>query len=305
METDNFRESNKLCTLCPRMCGKNRAEGESGFCRVTGEGIYLSRAALHFWEEPCISMQSGSGTVFFSGCNLSCIYCQNRDISTAKVGQLVSVDRLAEIFLELSEKGAANINLVTPTHYAIEIREAVQKARAKGLALPIVYNTSGYERPETLHFLSDSVDIYLTDFKYMDENLARDFSHAEDYPHVTKEALREMVSEKGEARFDSDGRMLQGVIVRHLILPGHIRNSYKVLDYLFSEYENRIVYSLMNQYTPCFYSEKYPELNRKVTKREYEKVISYATNLGITNAYIQEGATAEESFIPDFNYEGL
>lgn len=294
------------CTLCPRNCSVNRSTGEKGVCGVAGGCILAARAALHFWEEPCISGENGSGAVFFSGCPLRCVYCQNYDIARTDVGMEISEARLSEIFLELQEKGAHNINLVTPTHYTPEIVRAVQSAKKNGLRLPVVYNCSGYEKVETLRMLEKIVDIYLTDFKYMEEEMALRYSKAPDYPYVAKAALSEMVRQKGTAMFDRHGIMLSGVIVRHLLLPGHVKNAKAVVKYVYETYGNQVYLSLMNQYTPLVQVEKdFPELNRRVTKREYERLIAYALQLGVEQAFIQEGETAEESFIPMFDYEGL
>ena len=294
-----------LCTLCPRSCGADRAAGQKGYCGVGGTKIKAARAALHMWEEPCISGSQGSGTVFFSGCPLRCVYCQNRDIARAGAGKEITVERLSEIFLELQEKGAANINLVTPTHYTPQIVKAVAEARDGGLTLPIVYNCGGYEKPETLRTLEWIVDIYLTDFKYMDAEAARRYSHAPDYPEIAKEALGEMVRQQPEPVFDEKGMMKKGVIVRHLLLPGHLKNAEAVVKYVYETYGNRVYLSLMNQYTPLPGMEKWPEINRKVTRREYDRLLDYAVELGVENGFIQEGRTAEESFIPAFDCEGI
>lgn len=293
------------CDLCPRKCGARRKDGQAGFCGIRGDRVILARAALHFWEEPCISGTAGSGTVFFSGCNLRCVYCQNHNIADLTVGKEVSTERLAEIFLELQEKGAMNVNLVTPTPYAPMIREAVRAARTKGLHIPTVYNTSGYEDAAVLREMEDVIDIYLTDFKYMDGALSASLSKAPDYPEVAKSALAEMVRQKGEPEFDGNGMMKKGVIVRHLLLPGHVRNGKAVVDYVYDTYGDRVYLSLMNQYTPVIPNESYPELNRRVTKREYEKLVDYALVKGVTRAFIQEGKTQSESFIPAFDYEGV
>lgn len=294
----------KNCTLCPRNCGVDRTGGQYGTCGA-GHLVKAARAALHFWEEPCISGERGSGTVFFSYCGLKCVYCQNCAISRGKSGKEISVGRLAEIFLELQQKGAHNINLVTPTHYIPQIIEAVKKAKAAGLTLPIVYNTSGYEKPESIARLEGIVDIYLTDFKYLSPELSFQYSGASDYAKWAKPALHEMVSQTGEAVFDGDGMMQKGVIVRHLLLPGCLDDSKNVVRYLFETYGNRIFYSLMNQYTPMEGSNVYPELGRKVTEEEYDALVDYAVALGVENGFIQEGETAEESFIPPFDNEGI
>ena len=293
------------CTLCPRECNVNRTEGNTGVCGVAGEDIYLARAALHMWEEPCISGEDGSGTVFFSGCPLRCVYCQNYNIAHAKTGKEVTKERLSEIFLELQKKGANNINLVTPTHYTPEIVWAVKHARKLGLTLPVVYNCSGYEKVETLRMLDGIVDIYLTDFKYMDKEAAKRYSKAPDYPEVAKAALQEMVRQTKEAAFSEEGMMKRGVIVRHLLLPGHLANAKAVVQYVYETYGDSVFLSLMNQYTPLQQVEAYPEINRRVTEEEYEELVDFAIDIGVENGFIQEGETAEESFIPEFNNEGV
>lgn len=297
----NWRQS---CHLCPRACGAARGSGAPGVCK-TDSRILVARASLHLWEEPCISGETGSGTVFFSGCSLGCVYCQNRSIAQAKVGREISVEKLARVFLVLQEAGAKNINLVTPSHYAIPIREAVLLARRQGLMLPIVYNCSGYESVAALRQLEDVVDIYLTDFKYMDSNLANKYSHAPDYPKVAVNALEEMVRQQPKPVFDAEGMMKKGVILRHLLLPGALENGCQVIKHAFERYGNQIFYSLMNQYTPLPHVEGCPELMRTVTEEEYDALVDYAIDLGVENGFIQEGETAKESFIPDFEEEGF
>lgn len=292
------------CILCPRMCHVNRSEGQKGFCRMS-DVIYGARAALHMWEEPCISGNKGSGAVFFSGCTLRCVFCQNHSIAEGTCGKPVSIDRLTEIFLELQEQGAANINLVTACHFAPMVVEALEEAKKQGLHIPVVYNSSGYERVETLRMLEHVVDIWLPDFKYMDEKLGKEYSSASDYPDVAKAAIAEMVRQQGKCEFDEEGYMTKGVVVRHLILPGHVKNSKKVLEYLHETYGNQIYISVMNQYTPMPNVADRPPLNRKVTKREYERVLDFAIDLGIEQGYFQDGKTADESFIPLFDYEGI
>ena len=292
------------CTLCPRNCKAGRNSRKTGFCGVDST-IYLARAALHMWEEPCISGKKGSGAVFFSGCGLRCCFCQNHDIAIGSRGLPITVERLSEIFLELQEKGAANINLVTGAHYVPQIVQALDMAGEKGMDLPVVYNSSGYEKLETLKFLEGYVDVYLPDMKYMESELAQKFSHAADYPETAKAAIGEMVRQTGKCEFGEDGYIRKGTIVRHLILPGHTRNSVKVLKYLHETYGDNIYISIMNQYTPVRTFDSCKELNRKVTKREYEKVLDAAVDMGIKNGFIQEGETASESFIPDFDYEGV
>ena len=292
------------CTLCPRECKVNRLEGMRGYCGMDSR-IRAARAALHMWEEPCISGKKGSGAVFFSGCGLRCCFCQNRDIAIGDSGKEITVQRLADIFLELEQKGAANLNLVTGAHYVPQIISALEIAKEKGFGLPVVYNSSGYEKVETLRMLDGYVDVYLPDMKYADGRLAASFSHAEDYPRRAGAAIAEMVRQTGACQFEQEGYIRKGTIVRHLILPGHTKNSLAVLEYLHKTYGNDIFISVMNQYTPVWKQEKYQELNRKVTRREYEKVLNCAIKLGIENGYFQEGETAKESFIPKFDYEGV
>lgn len=267
--------------------------------------LRAARAALHMWEEPCISGEKGSGAVFFSGCGLRCCYCQNHEIAIGSQGKEITAMRLADIFMELEQKGAANINLVTGAQYIPQIIAALEKAKARGMSLPVVYNSSGYEKVPSLQLLKGYVDIYLPDFKYMEAELAARYSHAPDYPETAKKAIQEMIGQTGSCSFGKDGYLKKGTIVRHLILPGHTRNSIEVLRYLHSEYGNRIYISIMNQYTPVCFQEKYPELNRKVTRREYDKVLKEAIGLGIENGFFQEGKTAQESFIPAFDCEGV
>ncbi len=294
----------KECNICPRKCGVNRLDGKLGYCRTDGD-LIVSRAALHQWEEPCISGQNGSGTVFFSGCSLGCIYCQNHLISKAENGKKLSVDRLYEIFFELKEKGAHNINLVTPTHFALHIIKALKLAKSKGLNLPIVYNTSGYESADTLKMLDGLVDVYLPDFKYLSSDIAKEFSFAPDYPEVAKAAIAEMYRQTGKNKFFDDGMIKKGLIVRHLVLPGYLDETKKVIKYLYNTFSDNIFISIMNQYTPMPAMKNHPHLHRKLTTFEYEKVLDYALSLGIENAFVQEGNTAKESFIPDFNLEGV
>lgn len=293
------------CTLCPRNCHADRNAGKTGVCGVAGEGVVLARAALHMWEEPCISGEHGSGAVFFAGCPLRCVYCQNYHIAHAEAGKRVAKERLAEIFLELQEKRAANINLVTPTHYTPEILWAAKQARQQGLSIPIVYNCSGYEKVETLKALEGTVDIYLTDFKYMEEETAARYSKAPDYPSAAKAALGEMVRQAGVTEFDGEGMMRRGVIVRHLLLPNHLKNAKAVVKYVYETYGNQVYLSLMNQYTPLPQVKAWSELDRRVTKREYGRLVDYALSLGVENGFIQEGRAAEESFIPNFDCEGV
>lgn len=294
------------CRICPRNCGADRKQGKTGVCQETNR-LRVARAALHMWEEPCISGKEGSGTVFFTGCNLRCVYCQNYELSRSRTGKEITESRLAEIFLELQDKGANNINLVTPTHFIPQILRALQSAKSQGLCIPTVYNSSGYECVDSLKILEGLVDIYLPDFKYWNSETAERYCAAADYPAFVKEAIKEMVRQTGEAAFDERGMMTKGVIVRLLLLPGKLSETKEIVKYLYGTYGGSIYISLMNQYTPLdtLDKQKFPELARRVTKREYEKLIDYAIELGIEHAFIQEDGTAEESFIPDFTLEGV
>lgn len=294
---------NRRCSLCPRQCLADR-EQTTGYCGVKNT-LRVARAALHFWEEPCISGEEGSGAVFFTGCNLRCVFCQNYHIARAEQGKEISGERLSEIFLELQEQKANNINLVTATHYVPQVIEALEEAKKQGLKIPVVYNCGGYESVETLRLLEGLVDIYLPDFKYMDPARAKKYSHAEDYPAVARAALAEMVRQQPKAEFDHRGIMKKGIIVRHLMLPGGIKDSKAVVQYLYETYGDQIYLSLMNQYTPLPQVADYPELTRKLKKFEYDRLVDYAISLGVTNGFIQEGETAEESFIPAFTNEGV
>lgn len=294
----------KECHLCPRNCGVDRLAGQKGFCGVDA-GIMVARAALHMWEEPCISGKEGSGAVFFSGCSLGCAFCQNRTISKGQSGKVITVEHLAELFLDLQAQKANNINLVTAGHFLPQVREALILAKEQGLTIPVVYNSSGYEKAEMLWYLEGLVDIYLPDLKYLEADLAGKYSHAKDYPEVAMKALEEMVRQVRTPEFDERGMMKKGVIVRHLLLPGHVRNSKKVLEYLYGTYGDQIYISLMNQYTPMPAMKDDPQLSRKVTDREYDRLLDHAISFGVTNCFIQEGETAKESFIPEFNGEGI
>ena len=307
------------CRLCPRECGINRTE-KKGTCRV-GSTLQVSRAALHMWEEPCISGTSGSGTVFFSGCSLGCVYCQNRAISRGQAGKEIGIPRLTEIFFELEEQGANNINLVTGDHYLPSIAEAIRQAKKEGFRLPFLLNTSSYIKAETLKRMEGLIDIYLPDLKYIREREAARYSHAPDYPEVAKAAIAEMFRQQPECRFISVGGsgentepdekagsiLTRGVVVRHMLLPGQLIQAKLIVSYLYRTYGDRIFISLLNQYTPMEETlrEKYPELCRKVTEYEYHSLVEYAVKLGVTRGFIQEGTAAEESFIPAFDLTGV
>lgn len=292
------------CLLCPRKCGTNRRTGQTGVCGVSSE-IKVARAALHYWEEPCISGKRGSGAVFFSGCSLHCVFCQNREISDGKEGKVISKERLSDIFMELAGKGANNINLVTPGQYIPDIVWAVNNAKSRGMKLPIIYNTSGYENVTELKLLEGIVDVYLPDFKYMDSTLSAMYSRAKDYPSVAKQALSEMVRQQPDVVIDdATGLIQKGVIVRQLLLPGHVNDAKAVLKYLYDTYHDHVYISMMSQFTPIALKD-YPEINRTVTRSEYERLVDYALEIGITNAFIQEGDVAKDSFIPAFDCEGV
>lgn len=291
----------KNCTLCPRNCNVNRLEGEKGYCGAVGKDTYVAKIMLHKWEEPCISGESGSGAVFFCGCGLRCVFCQNIKISRNYKGTPMSASKLANAFFDLQKRGANNINLVTPTHYVPQIIDAVKIAKNIGLTIPIVYNTSGYDNVETIKLLNDIINIYLTDFKYFDNSLSKKYSKADNYFENAILALDEMVNQAGKAKFDKKGIMQKGIIVRHLVLPSHTDDSKALIKYLYERYGNKIYFSIMNQYTPMSGFEKFPELSQQLRDEEYEDVIEFAENIGIEQGFIQEGGTVSESFIPDFD----
>jgi len=292
------------CNLCPRRCGVNRLKGQLGFCKA-GDKVKLARAALHHWEEPCISGSAGSGTVFFSNCTLKCVFCQNSEISQCSIGKEISIDRLAEIFVELQEKKALNINLVTPTHYVPQIIEAIKLAKDRGLTIPILYNCSGYENVETIRLLKGFIDVYLPDLKYFNSKYSSKYSNAPDYFTYASAAIKEMLEQVGDPVFDENGIIKKGVIIRHMMLPGLLFDSKKIIDYIYSTFGHRVYISIMNQYTPNFKSCDYPEINRPLLPAHYDALIDYALELGVKNGFIQEEGTASKVFIPDFNLEGV
>ena len=291
------------CRLCPRNCSVNRNCGDLGFCGA-GNKITIAKYYLHKWEEPCITGKNGSGTIFFTYCNLRCLFCQNYKISTLNYGIEIGVERFSKICIELQDRGATNINLVTPTHFVPLIVDGIKLAKKRGLTIPIVYNSSGYENVATIKMLEGIVDIYLPDFKYYSNEYSIKYSLCPNYFDYTSLAIDEMVRQKGECIFDKDGNMLSGVIVRHLLLPGMEEDSKSILKYLYEKYEDRIFISIMNQYTPVKKC-KYQELNNKVLDSVYDEVIDYAWDIGIRNAFIQEGETQCESFIPNFDTNKL
>lgn len=284
------------CQLCPRNCHVNRSK-EKGFC-MAPDKIKIARADLHYFEEPCLTGKTGSGTIFFSHCNLGCIFCQNYQISLEDYGQEISIEKFSKICLELQRKKASNINLVTPTMYVPWIVEGLKKAKEKGLKIPIVYNSSGYENVSTIKSLKGLIDIYLPDLKYQNDFYARKYSKCPNYFKYAKEAIEEMYKQVGKPKF-KNGLMTKGVIVRHLVLPGHINDSKNIISYLYNTYKDNIYISIMNQYTPVR-TLKYESLNRTVTDQEYDEVINFAYDLGVRKAFMQVGQTQKTSFIPDF-----
>lgn len=299
------------CMLCPRACRVDRSEGNIGYCGET-DIVRLSRAALYFYEEPCLTGKRGVGNIFFSGCSLRCVYCQNREIALGNHGKEITFERLVEIFRELQEKGAENMGLVTATHFVPTVVKAVEEYRdeceKEGIRpLKFIYNSSGYESIDTLEMLAGLIDIYLPDFKYMSPDRAKKYSNAYDYPEVAKAALAEMYRQVGGTIFTGDGMLSRGIVVRHLVLPLGTHDSMDVIKYLHDTYGDDIMISIMSQYTPLEgVGEKYPELGRRITRREYDRVVDFALSMGVTNAYIQERKVAEASFIPDFDsFEGV
>lgn len=293
-----MKEILKKCNLCPRNCGVNRYKS-LGFCKASDK-VKVAYYSLHQWEEPVISGTKGSGTVFFSNCNLKCLFCQNKKISTLGYGKEINNERLKNIFMELQEKGAHNINLVTPTHYVPQIVEVLKEVKGDELNIPIVYNTSSYENVSTIKLLEGLVDIYLADLKYFDNSLGCKYSNCENYFEVAGEAIKAMYEQVGKFEI-VDNLMIKGVIVRILVLPEHTDDSKNLIKYLFESYGNNIIISIMNQYTPVEVISEYPNLNRKISEEEYEEVIDFALELGVEMAFIQEGETQDTSFIPNFD----
>lgn len=294
----------RSCRLCPRNCSINRLDGNRGFCGG-GSLIKASRASLHYWEEPCISGTKGSGTVFFSDCNLRCIFCQNHKISQEGIGAEITSERLSEIFLEHQEKGAHNINLVTPTHYVPQIIKALDIAKKNGLNLPVLYNTNSYENIETIQALNGYIDVYLPDLKYFSNKFAVKYSSAPDYFKFATKAIEEMVSQVGNPVFDEQGLIKKGVIIRHLMLPGLLFDSKKVIDYIYSTYGDSVYISLMNQYTPMYKASEFPEINRTLNPKHYDSLIDYCLSIGIKNGFIQDSGTSSENFVPEFDMRGI
>ena len=287
------------CTLCPRNCKVNRVKGEKGFCRAENK-IKVALINLHKFEEPCISGKTGSGTIFFSGCNLKCKYCQNYKISQEDLGKEISVEELAGELILLQEKGANNINLVTGFAYVPQIIESIKIAKENGLVIPIVYNTSGYENIETLKMLEGYIDVYLPDLKYYYSDLAKDLSFCEDYFEKASVAIKEMIRQVGSPIFDENNIIKKGVIIRHLVLPNHIQNSKSILKWIKQNINSKVYVSIMAQYFPTYKADKTEDINRKLIKEEYEQIEDYLYKLNLENGYLQELEENEEQYVPDF-----
>ena len=296
---EDFASMLASCRLCPRRCGANRAAGTRGFCGAD-MAVRVARTMLHRWEEPCLVGTRGAGAVFFSHCTLRCVYCQNYEISHEGRGETLGIDALAARFLALQEEGAATLDLITPTHYAPQILAALERARAAGLSLPVVWNTSGYETEETIALLGGSVDIYLPDLKYMAEESGRRWSAAPDYAAAARAAIVAMVRQLGPVSFTPDGRLLRGVLVRHLVLPGHRKESIAIIRWLWETFGDAVQLSLMRQYTPLYRAAEFPPLHRTLTTFEYESVLDAARTLGMTNVYVQGADAASAAYVPDF-----
>lgn len=315
------------CTLCNRNCKINRNANQIGFCKASNK-VKIARASLHLWEEPPISQGNGSGTVFFSYCNLKCVFCQNYNISqgfkykspqyasnnanprtpnieASVTGMEISIERLSEIFLELQAKGANNINLVTPTHYVPQIIEALKIAKKNKLTIPILYNTNSYDSIETIKLLNGYIDVYLPDFKYFNNKYAIRYSNVNEYASNAINVINEMINQVGEPKFDSKGNIIKGVIVRHLMLPGLLFDSKKIIDFLYNKYGDNIYISLMNQYVPIFNARNYPEINKPLNSKHYDSLINYALEIGIKNGFIQDEGANTSDFIPTFDLEGI
>lgn len=287
------------CTLCPRHCGANRSGGQRGFCGA-GQTVRIARTMLHRWEEPCLVGAHGAGAVFFSHCTLRCIYCQNAAISHEGDGSDVTEEELARLFLSLARQGAATLDLVTPTHYTPQILRALSLARKNGLTLPVVWNTSGYETVENVSRIAGAADIFLPDLKYAAEESGRLYSAAPDYAAAAQAAVTAMVKQLGPVQFSADGQLLRGVLVRHLVLPGHRRESIALVRWLWENFGDRVQLSLMRQYTPLFRAAEFPPLHRHLTTFEYESVVDAARALGMTRVYVQGAEAVGAQYVPDF-----
>ena len=308
MQTDLNREAYTACRLCPRACNADRIAGKRGFCGADAQ-LRVARAALHYWEEPCISAAEGSGAVFFSGCNLGCVFCQNYEIShltKEATWIVVSPQRLAEIFFSLQDQQANNINLVTADIHIPAVAAAIAIAKAQGLKIPVIFNTSSYVTVDSLRMLEGLADVYLPDFKFYSSVKAGKYLHAADYPQTARRAIAEMVRQAGECSFDANGKIQKGVIVRHLLMPHGLLEAKMIVKELYRTYGDAVYLSLMNQYTPIRpHLTAYPELHKGPTEAEYAELIEYALALGVKNAYMQEGGTVSESFIPAFDGTGV
>lgn len=288
------------CTLCPHNCKVNRLEGKKGRCKCDNT-LKIALASLHMFEEPCISGANGSGTVFFTNCNLNCIYCQNYEISQGGKGKEITIQTLADIFIKQQEKGAHNINLVTPTMYVYQIIEAIKIARKNGLKIPIIYNSNGYENIETIKMLNGYIDVYLPDLKYYTNELSKKYSNVDNYFEVATNAIKEMYSQVGNAIFDDNAIIQKGVIIRHLVLPNHIQNTKNILKWINENMPKDIYVSVMAQYFPTYKAKNDSLINRKLNKKEYKEVFNYLYSLDLQNGYIQELGSHEEEYVPDFN----
>lgn len=289
-----------VCNSCPRKCNIDR-DSVTGICGVPA-AYKVARAALHFWEEPCISGEKGSGTVFFSGCSLKCVFCQNFEISRNAFGKEISEEKLIEIFKDLENQGAHNINLVNPTHYSAQLSETLRKYKP---SIPVVWNTGGYDSVESLRRLDGLVDIYLADIKYVSESVSKKYSGAENYFSVASQAVLELQSQVGENIFDENGIMKKGLIIRHLVLPGNVSQAFRVMDWVKENLPEDTILSLMSQYTPCGKACEYPTINRRLSEREYDLVLDYAEKLDFENVFIQEIESSSKDFIPDFDLTGI
>lgn len=289
------------CTICPHNCGVNRLKGNKGRCKCD-DTLKIALASLHMFEEPCISGTNGSGTVFFSNCNLNCIYCQNYEISNLGKGKSITVEHLAEIFLKQQEKKAHNINLVTPTMYVYQIIEAIKIAKSRGLNIPIIYNSNGYENIETIKLLNGYIDVYLPDLKYFSNELSKKYSNVDNYFDIATKALKEMYNQVGKARFDENGLIKKGVIIRHLVLPNHTQNTKNILKWISDNMPSDIYVSVMAQYFPAYKAKEDNLINRKLNKKEYKEVLNYLYSLNLENGYIQELGEHEEEYVPNFDF---
>ena len=288
------------CEICPHKCGINRKIGQVGRCKSTDK-IKIALYSIHKFEEPCISGKNGSGTVFFSNCNMNCVYCQNYEISQKGKGKEITIEELSNIFLDLQSRNVNNINLVTPTSYSVQIIEAIKIAKRKGLNIPIVYNTNGYEKIETLKMLDGYIDVYLPDLKYYDNDLAKKYSKVDNYFEIATEAIKEMYRQVGNPILDNKGIIQKGLMIRHLVLPNNIENSKKVLKWLKNNIDKKVYINVMAQYFPTYKAKEIKELNRKLTKKEYEEIENYLYELDIENGYIQELGEHEEEYVPKWN----